>query len=1180
MPKNKRAVSEALESRRLLANATVDLATLASTTREWGDEGLLITYSPPAHYLRADAGMLTAKQKGDPFDIAMNYLRTNVAALGVAAADVDYSRVDSQYTDSDTGVTHIYLQQTLRGLPVLGADLGIHLTRGNEVINVGGGFVGGLGKQNGAVPAPQVSSLSAITGAARTLGLNVRTLPSQFAENTFVDASLSDASIETELVYVARDEGPRLAWKFQLQLPAPSSDWYELAVDANSGETIWAHNYTSHASYNVYAQPGESPSSGARTLVTDPHDLVASPFGWHDNNGVAGAEFTDTRGNNVRAEDDIDGVNSSVGSRPDGGASLNFDLPINLANSPTTYTPASVGNLFYWNNLLHDIHYRYGFTESAGNFQTNTYGNGGSGNDWVLADAQDGSGFNNANFSSPPDGSAGRMQMYLFNHTSPNRDGDLDNGIIIHEYGHGVSTRLTGGPANAYSLDTAQSGGMGEGWSDFWALAFTAKASDSTLLSRPIGTYALGQSTTGRGIRRFPYTFNMSVNPLTVDAYGTGGTTSYGTNRSVEVHNTGEIWAATLWDLHTLLGQKYGFSSDIASGYTTSTGAGNKLALKLVMDALKLQPANPSFAQARDAILQADVVLTGGVNRNEIWAAFARRGMGASFNSGSSSGSSSVAAAFDVPPADPMVQLSWPTGSTIIAPTSFTFKFSEPINPASFAIADDVPAFTGPGGASYLDAITGYSFNPGATKLTITFNAPAVKGVYTMTIGPDILSGDDGHAMDQNKNGTYGEASDVYSNSLTYSSTLSDPFGYTAGEWQFENLDLAPGGAGVTRLIDNTDDSSFSLPIGTNSFRFYDTTYDASTSPAIGVSENGFVSFGSLSRISANTDLASPEAARVAALWDDWVTNQSGTDQVLYKYEDTNGDSVSDRLIVEWNDVQGWQTSGNGVTFQVILQLNTGTRPGTILVNYVDTDALDPQYSNGVGATLGLKDTGAPPPYRLLVSQDNGSFPWVGPGKAIRYSTDWTPPTASVNNSLSPGPPQTLQYQFSEDVGASLSTQDLLLFNHTINSVVSSAGVTLNYSTGQVATFNLNGTLPDGDYTATLAAAGITDASWMPLTSDVKIDFFVLNADATRDRLVDTQDFNILAANFGETRKIFSEGDFNNDSTVASDDFNILVSQFGTRLTMPMSPPNSLSPATSPFAGSSDSDRIALTELE
>ena len=69
--------------------------------------------------------------------------------------------------------------------------------------------------------------------------------------------------------------------------------------------------------------------------------------------------------------------------------------------------------------------------------------------------------------------------MYLFNYTTPDRDGDLDNGIIIHEYGHGVSNRLTGGPANANALDALQSGGMGEGWSDWWALMFTQKPTDT-----------------------------------------------------------------------------------------------------------------------------------------------------------------------------------------------------------------------------------------------------------------------------------------------------------------------------------------------------------------------------------------------------------------------------------------------------------------------------------------------------------------------------------------------------------------------------------------------------------------------------------------------------------------------------------------------------------------------------
>ncbi len=58
------------------------------------------------------------------------------------------------------------------------------------------------------------------------------------------------------------------------------------------------------------------------------------------------------------------------------------------------------------------------------------------------------------------------MQMYIWTHTTPNRDGDLDNGIIVHEYGHGVSNRLAGGPANTSCLNNQEQ--MGEGWSDYF----------------------------------------------------------------------------------------------------------------------------------------------------------------------------------------------------------------------------------------------------------------------------------------------------------------------------------------------------------------------------------------------------------------------------------------------------------------------------------------------------------------------------------------------------------------------------------------------------------------------------------------------------------------------------------------------------------------------------------------
>ena len=108
-----------------------------------------------------------------------------------------------------------------------------------------------------------------------------------------------------------------------------------------------------------------------------------------------------------------------------------------------------VTNLFYYNNIMHDFSYALGFTETARNFQTNNYGRGGTGNDSVRAEAQDGSGTNNANFATPPDGSRPRMQQYLFTSPNPDRDSSVDGDVVFHEYGHGISNRLIGNGSTA-----------------------------------------------------------------------------------------------------------------------------------------------------------------------------------------------------------------------------------------------------------------------------------------------------------------------------------------------------------------------------------------------------------------------------------------------------------------------------------------------------------------------------------------------------------------------------------------------------------------------------------------------------------------------------------------------------------------------------------------------------------
>ena len=168
------------------------------------------------------------------------------------------------------------------------------------------------------------------------------------------------------------------------------------------------------ASYRVYPFPAESPLQSDPVLLVDPSDAEASPLGWHDTDGMDGAEYTITRGNNVHAYIDSLSNNNSVGGEPEGGENLVFDFTHDQSNEPNKNTEAAQVNLFYANNFLHDFTYNLGFNEVAGNFQANNYSGEGNDSDYVRAEAIDGSGVNNANFSTPPDGGSGRMQMYLW----------------------------------------------------------------------------------------------------------------------------------------------------------------------------------------------------------------------------------------------------------------------------------------------------------------------------------------------------------------------------------------------------------------------------------------------------------------------------------------------------------------------------------------------------------------------------------------------------------------------------------------------------------------------------------------------------------------------------------------------------------------------------------------------
>ena len=772
---------------------------------------LLLLAAQPA----AAASFLTAPSDEAPLTIATAYLQAHAEKMNIAAGDLDELELQYQYVSQHNGVTHLFFKQSVHGIEVVNGDLNVNVDRQGRIINVGNRLVGHLYDKavvRGATLLPE----EAIAKASERLGFSpdkaqrlvlLESSGGPAPEARFDGGDLSMEDIPVKLRYYADAQGKvSLVWDLALRLH-DEKHWWNMWVDATNGDVLGQSNWIDDDSYNVFALPLESPSDGPRTVESNPADAVASPFAWHDTNGVAGAEFTDTRGNNVFAQEDADG-NNTGGFRPSGGATLDFNFPLDLTMQPTTYVAAVVTNLFYFNNILHDLFFQYGFDEAAGNFQQFNYTGAPGGGDAVRADAQDGSGTNNANFATPPDGFAPRMQMFIWtppptltinlpaaiagdysaagasfgaplngvgvtgiveqvndgtatttdaceplvgftagrvalidrgscefgikvlnaenagaiaaivvnnagdglitmgpglsggsvtissvfigqtdgntikanlaapvdvtlkNASPVNRDSDLDNGIIAHEYGHGVSNRLTGGRLNVNCLNNNEQ--AGEGWSDWFALNFSAVSTDTPTMARGIGTYVLFEPSTGLGIRNFPYSTDLAVNPQT---YANIGTTNI-------PHGVGEIWAGMLWEMYWRFVKRDGFDADLYTG-----DGGNNLALQLSIDGLKLQSCSPGFVDARDAILQADLVNNNGANECVIWKAFAKRGLGFSALQGSSAVVGDETEAFDIPAYCQGLVLSAPTPGLAGAINDFNVTGATPSHKMLLVVA-------------------------------------------------------------------------------------------------------------------------------------------------------------------------------------------------------------------------------------------------------------------------------------------------------------------------------------------------------------------------------------------------------------------------------------------------------------------------------------------------------------
>ncbi|MBC7975714.1 MAG: M36 family metallopeptidase [Myxococcales bacterium] len=587
----------------------------ADGQREYAVEALQLRAGGPVKLELNEAGVTRvlamtprfslASRNGDPAEAAKTFLRENHEAFKLSAAEAESFLVGRVDVEPISGRRHVTLNSAYNGIPVFQGGVAVHMGTGNEVYRA-------VADEFYNISAPtnrQVLSVNdAATAAGRAFGLDLALsiASSDDVGTTFTADGLLDPMVVTPKIFQVAPGDNRFAYQVTVsRLDEQKTQQYDLVLlDQMTGDVLFSDSLVDTFTGRVFTQSPGFPAVDNRTVVSFDGNPAASPQGWVN-------ASRRTVGNNAVAQTDLNAnnVGGANETQPTANASDAFDFPYSPTQNAANFKENAVATAFFLTNDYHDRTYLYGFTETAGNFQTSNFGLGGAQNDEVQVDSQDGSGTNNANFATPPDGSRPRMQMFNFNiiNGQLRENSDLDPGIIYHEYSHGLSNRLVGGGSTA-CLNGSQSGGMGEGWGDFLGASF---------LNDPVvGAYVTGDNV--RGIRDF----SMANSPVTYAQIKDGSRT--------QVHAAGEIWAATLWDVRTAIGA-------------------TKIE-QLVVAGLKLTPCNPTMLQARDAILQADVNINAGANRCVIFSKFAARQMGTGASSPNHNSTAAIVLSTAVPP--------------------------------------------------------------------------------------------------------------------------------------------------------------------------------------------------------------------------------------------------------------------------------------------------------------------------------------------------------------------------------------------------------------------------------------------------------------------------------------------------------------------------------------------------
>lgn len=639
-------------------------------------------------------------------------------AFEITSADLDSARLSRNYLTDGSGVLHLTYQQQLDGIDIVGCVAIANVDREGRIINFGSLFLPNLNSILApTVRTPELSAQDALILAAADVGIQL-SLPlaamqtssaHEAAESPQVQSAdqrtvwrappqlAPDEPIITRLVYFPKT-ATDLRPAFAVVVPTTGAgNTYDTIIDAVTGEVlkrdnrlVWETNQP--ATYRIF--PSDSPAPGSPGLATPssqqfpfvdrvmvtvaPNDIRAfSPNGWIPDGG------TTTVGNNVDAHPDPAG-NNVAGPRPNGGPGRVFDFPMVPTQAPTTWTNAAITQMFYWSNRFHDRLYAMGFNEVSGNFQLSNFAQGGAGADPVQADGQDGGGFNNANWNSTGvDGSSARMQMYIWNFSTPARDSTVEGDIVFHELAHGLSIRLHNG------ITASVTRSMGEGWSDFFGVALNAEPADDFNANYAVGPYVTLQllnpsflSNYYFGIRRFPYSTNININPQTFadsdpaqQNYPAGvPRSSVIDNDAAQVHNMGEIWCNTLLNARAMMAPRLGFGA-------------NDRTLQVVVDGMKLHPVqNPNFLQARDAILQGNATRYNSVDVIDLWRAFASRGMGSGATAPASTSSVGVVESYTVPF---FVTFTYPNGDVTQLQPNQSARLRLTATPSNLTIIDN-----------------------------------------------------------------------------------------------------------------------------------------------------------------------------------------------------------------------------------------------------------------------------------------------------------------------------------------------------------------------------------------------------------------------------------------------------------------------------------------------------------